>query len=92
MTKEKIIKIFDLISKEEELEAKHHNLSSIEKELFTKQEKRKKLHEEKEEVNKKIQEKNNLENEIQKSNIMLANKKETIENNKRTVEYLIINL
>lgn len=78
----------NLISKEEELEAKHHNLSSIEKELFTKQEQRKKAQEEREEIKSKIEEKNKLENEIQKSNIMLANKKETIESNKKFTEQL----
>jgi len=47
----------NLASKEDELEVKHYNLGSIEKELFLKMEKRKKLQEEKEEISKKIEEK-----------------------------------
>ena len=73
----------NLISKEEDLDAKQHNLVSVEKELFAKQEKRKRVQEEREEIKKKIEEKNNLENEIQKSNIMLANKREAIESNNK---------
>ena len=78
----------NMVSKEEELEAKHHNLSSVEKEHFTKQEQRKKVQEEREEIRLKIEEKNKLENEIQKSNIMLANKRETMESNKKFVEQI----
>ena len=43
----------ELLSKEDELESKYYNLSSVEKEFFLKTEKRKKIQEEKEEVSKK---------------------------------------
>jgi len=75
----------NLIEKEEELEAKYYNLISVEKELFSKTEIRKKIQEEKEEINEKIQEKNKFENEIEKTKIILANKKETIENNNKFI-------
>ncbi len=78
----------NLIEKEEELETKHYNLASVEKEFFSKTEIRKKIQEEKEEINKKIEEKRNLEKEIEKTKIMLANKKETIENNNRLIEQI----
>ena len=76
----------NLISKEEELEAKQHNVVSVEKELFTKQEQRKTIQDQREEIKTKIEEKDKLENEIQKSDIMLDNKKETIESNKKLIE------
>jgi len=78
----------NLIEKENELETKHHNLVSIEKELFLKQEQRKKIKEEKQEVNKKIEEKRNFEQEIEKADIMLSNKKQTIEDNNKLIEQI----
>jgi len=72
-----------LISKEDELETKHHNLTSIEKELFLKAENRKKTQDEKDEVFKKIEEKIRLQQEIEKTKIILSNKKETISNNNK---------
>jgi exonuclease SbcC len=67
----------DLLSgKEDELEAKHHNLVSVEKELFLKTEERKKVEEEKSEISGKIEEKNRLSQEIEKTKIMVSNKKE----------------
>jgi exonuclease SbcC len=77
-----------LIEKEEDLESKFYNLNSIEKELFTKTEKRKKIQEEQEGINKKIEEKKNLQKEVEKTNLMLANKKDTILNNKRIKEQI----
>ena len=70
-----------LLSKENELESKCYNLSSVEKELFLKKEKRKKIEEEQKEVSKKIEEKNNLRQEIEKTNIVISNKKELISAN-----------
>ena len=77
-----------LISKEEELESKHHNLSSIEKELFLKAEKRKKIQEEKEDISKKKEEKTRLQQEIEKTKLVIINKKETASNNLRIIEEL----
>ena len=78
----------NLISKEEEIEAKHYNLVSVEKELFIKTEERKKVQEEKEQVLSKIEEKKKLQQEIEKTKIMVLNKKETINNNAKTFEQL----
>lgn len=72
-----------LISKEDELETKHHNLTSIEKELFLKAENRKKTQDEKDEVFKKIEEKIRLQQEVEKTKIIISNKKETISNNNK---------
>jgi len=43
-----------IVSKENDLETKHYNLSSVEKELFLKTEDRKKIQEEKDEISKQI--------------------------------------
>ena len=75
-----------LMSREKEIESKHHNLSSIEKELFLKTEKRKKIQEEKEEISKKIEEKTKIQQEIEKTKMMILNKKETISINSKTIE------
>lgn len=72
-----------LTGKEEELEAKHYNLASVEKELFSKTEKRKKLQEEKDETLNKIEERKSLQQEIEKMKIMIANKKESLLGNKK---------
>jgi len=71
----------NIISKENELEARHYNLVSVEKELFSKGEKRKKIQEEKEEISKKIEEKRKFQQEIEKTKIMILNKREAIANN-----------
>ena len=76
----------NLVSKEEELEAKRYNLTSVEKELFLKTEERKKIQEEKEEIAKKIDEKNRLNQEIDKTTIMIVNKKESVSNNEKLKE------
>lgn len=78
----------DLAAKEEELEAKHYNLTSIEKELFLKTEKRKKVQEEKEEIVRKIEEKIKLEQEIEKTKIIISNKNESVTDNIKTIEQL----
>ena len=64
-----------LISKEEEVEAKHYNLVSIEKELFIKKQERKKIQEEKEQILEKIDEKRRLQQEIEKTKLVILNKK-----------------
>ncbi|MCX6749810.1 MAG: AAA family ATPase [Candidatus Pacearchaeota archaeon] len=77
-----------VISKEEELETKYHNLVSVEKELFLRTEEMRQAQEEKEEVFKKIEEKNRLQQEIEKTKIVVANKKETIFNNNKLTEQI----
>ncbi|MFA4953157.1 MAG: AAA family ATPase, partial [Candidatus Pacearchaeota archaeon] len=82
----------NIIEKEEELETKHLNLESVEKELFLKQEKRKTIQEQKEEISFKIEEKNKLQQEIEKTKIMILNKKDSVSSNKRLIEQLKIQL
>jgi len=77
-----------LAAKEDELETKHHNLVSVEKELFLRTEEMRKAQEERESVSEKIDEKNKLQQEIEKTKIMSINKKETFSNNARTAEQL----
>ena len=74
-----------IVSKENDLEAKHYNLSSVEKELFLKAENRKKIHEEKEEITKKIEEKIKLQQELEKTEIIISNKKETTDNHSKNI-------
>ncbi len=76
----------NLITKITELESKHLILSSIEAELFTKTEIRKKIQSEKDEFSKKIEERTKLQSEIEKTKIMMMNKNETIFNNTKTIE------
>ncbi|MCL5730110.1 MAG: AAA family ATPase, partial [Candidatus Pacearchaeota archaeon] len=57
----------ELVSKEEELESKHYNLASMEREVFSKKEKRSRVQEEKEEIAGKIEKKKNFQKEEQKS-------------------------
>ena len=78
----------NLVSRENDLEEKQSNLSSIEKELFLKTEKRKKVQEEKEEISKKMEEKNKLQSEIEKTRLMILNKNETISSNAKTISSL----
>jgi len=75
----------DLASKEDELEAKHYNLTSIEKELFFKTETRKKIQEEKEEISKKIEERKKLQQEVEKTKIIISNKKENLAGNLKII-------
>lgn len=76
----------DFLEKNIELESKQQNLSSVEKELSLKKSNREKIQEEKEEVNKKIEEKRGYEKEIEKTEIMIANKKETISSNENLIK------
>jgi len=75
----------NLVSKEDELEAKHYNLASIEKEFFLKTETRKKIQEEKEEISKKIEERKKLQQEIEKTKIIMSNKKENLTGNLKII-------
>ncbi len=76
----------NLITKISELEEKKKNLSSIESELFTRVEIRKRVQAEKEEFSKKIEERNKFQSEIEKTKIMMMNKNETIFSNNKTIE------
>jgi exonuclease SbcC len=75
----------NLTSKEDELEAKHYNLASIEKELFLKTETREKIQEEKEEISKKIEERKKLQQEIEKTKIIISNKEENLTGNLKII-------
>jgi exonuclease SbcC len=79
---------FNLISRENELEEKQLNLSSIEKELFEKIEMRKRIQEEKDEISKKIEERTRLLQEIEKTKIMAANKSDALLSNAKTMSQL----
>jgi exonuclease SbcC len=76
---------FNFVSKENELNEKCMNLSSIEKELFERVETRKRIQEEREDTSKKIEERNKFLQEIEKTKIMMGNKKETIFLNNKTI-------
>ncbi len=78
----------NLVEKENELETKQGNVSSIEKELFLKSEQRKKIQQERQEISGKIEEKNKLQQEIEKTKIMTINKKDTISTNTKTINQI----
>lgn len=78
----------EIVKKEEELETKYYNLESIEKELFLKKEKRKKIQEEKEVISKKVEEKKSLEREAEKIKIVASNKEESFTANTKLIDAL----
>lgn len=78
----------NLIEKEEELTEKKTNLVIIEEELSKKINHRKLISDEKEKIAVKIVEKNKLQQEIEKTKIVIANKKDTISSNVRTIEQI----
>ncbi|MEK6819603.1 MAG: AAA family ATPase [Nanoarchaeota archaeon] len=77
-----------MISKESELESKHYNLDSVEKELFSKTEERKKIQEEKELIQGKINEKSRVLQEIEKVKIKISGKEDLIYGNRKTISQL----
>jgi DNA repair protein SbcC/Rad50 len=77
-----------LTEKENELDEKQLNVSSIEHELFEKTEIRKKIQEEKEEISKKIEERSKFMQEIEKTKLMIMNKNETIFSNTKTINLI----
>jgi len=81
-----------LISKEEELETKYHNLSSVERDLFLRTEEMKRAQEERDAVFHKTEEKSKLQQEIEKTKIVASNKKEMLSNNEKTMEQLKIQI
>lgn len=78
----------EIVSKEEELESKYYNLSSMEKELFLKKEIRNRIQEEKEEISKEIEKKRKFQSEIEKTNLMIFNKRYSISDNVKIMEQL----
>lgn len=82
----------DLISKENELETKHYNLVSVEKELFLKADERKKVQEEKDELSKKLEEKRKIQQEIEKQKIILMNKQEILSSNLKVIDQIQIQI
>lgn len=78
----------ELALKKEELESKGYNLVSIEKELFSKTEVRKKAQEEKEEISRKIEEKNKIQSEIEKTKLMISTKTDSVLSNEKLIETL----
>ncbi|PIO08759.1 hypothetical protein COU59_00275 [Candidatus Pacearchaeota archaeon CG10_big_fil_rev_8_21_14_0_10_34_12] len=77
-----------LISKEDELENKNHNLFSLEKEFLAKSEERKKAQEEKDEISIIVEGKRNVQQEIEKKRYILSSKNEIISGNKMKIENL----
>ncbi len=82
----------ELISKENELETKHYNVASVEKELFLKKEARKEVEEAMKEVSKKVDEKKNFEKELEKTKIMSSGKKDSISSNKALLDRINIQI
>ena len=78
----------ELVSKEEEQETKYYNLSSMEKELFFKKEKRNRIQEEKEEIFQQIDKKKKFQQEIEKTNLMIFNKRYSIADNVKLMEQI----
>ncbi len=81
-----------IVLKENELEEKNLNLSSIEKEFFIKSENRKKAEEEKNQIQKRIDEKNSLQQEIEKSKITISTKNDSISSNIKLIDQLKVQI
>jgi DNA repair protein SbcC/Rad50 len=77
-----------LISKEEENKIKKEDLVSLEKEILIAKEKRKSLEQEIGEVSKKKDEKIKFQQEVEKTKIMISNKKDSVSDNKKTINFL----
>jgi len=77
-----------IIFKEEELKLNKTNLDLVEKELVLKVKDRKKIQNEKQEILKKIEEKIKLQQELEKTNLMISNKKDSVDNNSKLIEKL----
>mgnify|MGYP001340164751 CR=1 FL=1 len=95
--KEAIILNFDedkinLLTKQNKLEEKNHNLVSVEKEFFLRTEKREEIQKEKEKISGKIEEKIKIQKEIEKTKLMISNKKEFILSNLKAIELLEIQI
>ncbi|MEK6917885.1 MAG: hypothetical protein AABW51_02955 [Nanoarchaeota archaeon] len=73
----------EVLEKENELESKHYNLSSVEREFFLKAEARKRVQDEKDSLQKRVDEKKLFEKEIEKARLMIINKKDLVSGNIR---------
>ena len=82
----------NLISKEDEMETKRRNISSMEREMFVKTEERKKIQEEKDAIQEKISEKSVFLQEIEKSRIIISAKKDSMSNNSRNISQINMQL
>jgi exonuclease SbcC len=83
---------FEIAEKENELESKHYNLESVERELFLKTEARKRIQEERDSLQKRVEEKKLFEKEIEKARIMIINKKDSISVNIRELNKIKIQI
>jgi len=77
-----------LIIKKTDLETKRYNVVSVEKELFSKREARKRIEEERNEISEKMEEKTRLQSEIEKSKILVSIKNDSILNNLKSIREL----
>lgn len=82
----------NLSSKEDQLISKKSTLSLFENEVKTKIEKRVKCEENQKEISKKIEEKIKFQQEIEKAKLMISNKRESINENKKIIEHLKIKI
>ena len=82
----------NLSAKENELEDKNYNLTSVEKEFFLKKEERRKIQEEEKTIFKKIEEKIKVQQEIEKTKIIISNKKEIISSNLKSINLLDVQI
>lgn len=71
----------EIIKKENNLETKHYNLASVEKELFAKKSDREKIQEEMAILVAKVEEKKDLEKEIEKTRLGILHKKDVLSGN-----------
>ena len=82
----------NVVSKENELENKKQNVVSVESELFLRSDERKKIQEARDLLSSKLEEKRKIQQEIEKQKIMLLNKKESLSNNLKVIEQLMIQI
>jgi len=76
------------VEQERELETSYGNLDSLEKELFSKEEKRKRIQEQKQEIAEKVEEKKRFIQEIDKTKLMISSKREAFSSNLKLLEQL----
>ena len=82
----------ELVSRENDLESKHYNLVSVEKEFFLKAEERKKIQNEKDFMQEKINEKSEISREIEKIKMIISHKEDLISENKKMIKQLSLQL
>ncbi|MDO8467452.1 MAG: AAA family ATPase [Nanoarchaeota archaeon] len=77
-----------ILEKENELEDKQYNLKSLEKDFFAKTENRKQIQDELDEIKKKLDERLKIHQEIEKTTLMISNKNDTLNSNKRLISQI----